>query len=160
MREEFLGLEELHRVRRDYRQLEPAGERERTLNVLFCVGRAGALQLDIEALRKQLSPFPRQPLGLRGIVLHERAAYVPGLGARKREQAVHGVGSEPLFPDLGAAAHLVLQPGPGKQLATAAENPAIAAQQQQARRLVALGFIADPDIAADEGFTPCARAAL
>ena len=81
MGEKIPGLQELHRVGRNHRQRQPAGERERALNIGLGGCATRALQLDIGAPREQLRPFTGQALGLRNIVLHQRAADIAALRA-------------------------------------------------------------------------------
>jgi hypothetical protein len=88
----------------------------RALDVVLGGRATGALQLDIETPREQSHPFPGQALGLRNIVLHERAADIACLRAGERKQPVGAPIAQPVLPDLGAAARLIFQPGPGEQL--------------------------------------------
>jgi hypothetical protein len=159
VRLEIGRLHELHRMRGHHRQLQLGGKPQRALHVGLNLRRglalaAGALQFDIKALRKQPLPLRRCLLRTFRIVHQQRLADVAEMRAGQGDQAVAAALFEPRAFDLGVAAVLVATIGIGQQFAQAQITLVVLAQQQQARRLVAVGGVADPHVAADDGLDP------
>jgi len=148
VRGEILLAQELHRMGRDYGKGALAREPKRRLDVVLRLGRPGALQLEVVAAGKQACPFGGDLPGATR-VLEQRGADLARDRARQRDQAFGPLG-EPALPHLGAAAVLVLQPGARQQLGQPEIPGARLHQQKQAVRLVALGLVGDPDVAADD----------
>ncbi len=153
-------LEELHRVGRHHRQAEPAGEFHRVADVGLGAGMPGALDLDVEGVRKQPRPVGRELFGEREVAGRDRRADVAAHRTRQAQQRACGTILEPLAAHLGAAAVLVLEVGARQQLAQLTIARAVLADEQHALRLVALGLVADPGVHADDGLDALAARAL
>ena len=69
---------------------------------------AGALHLDIKALREKLRPFLRQLLRLLRVIGKQRMAYIAKMRARQRDQTVGAGFAEPILVDFRAAAVLIV----------------------------------------------------
>ena len=111
VRAEVLAAQELHRMRRDDRQPELAGERDGGGDERIVVGVAGALHLEVVAIRETARPT-RAPRVAAPAALpcSERAADVAVARAGQRDQAVGAFG-EPFAAQLRAAAMLVAAVG-------------------------------------------------
>ena len=81
-------------------------------------------------------------------------------GADSIAEALAAAVGEPVLAQLDAAAILVLAIGAGQQVAQLVVAIACAAQQQQTPRLVAIGVVADPHVAADDGLDALAARGL
>ena len=152
MRGEFLGPQELHRVRRHHRQAAARGQRQRLAYVRFAVRCAMTLQLQVIASGKTLRPTRRQLCREVVAVLQQGNTDIPIGRARERNQPVTGPGAEPVRIDFGPATVLVLQPGARQQLTQRKVAAVVAHQQQQPVRLVALSPVGEPNIATNQGF--------
>src|SRR5262249_40747102 len=95
-----------------------------------------------------------QAAGGLDIVRSERLADVALMGARERDESVRAGIAEPRLLQLGAPAILIGPVGTGKQIAQAEIAGTRLRQQEQAIRLVAIGFVLEPDIAADDRLDP------
>jgi hypothetical protein len=133
----------------DHRKGAASREPHRGLDVALGLRRPGTLQLQVEPPGKKPRPV-RGELLRPGAVLEERGADVALRRARKSDQAL-GALREPALLQLGAAAMLILEPGAREQLRQPEIARARLHEQQQPVRLVALGFVGDPEVAADDG---------
>ncbi len=136
---EILALEKLHRMRRHHRQFQAGSKSNRPFEVVL--GMAGALQLDIEALRKKLRPSPCQLLRLLRVIGKQRVADIAEMRARQRNQSFGAGLAEPLLLDFGAATVLIVAVGARQPVAQAQVAPRRGAQQQGPEWLVAVGFV-------------------
>ena len=84
------------------------------------------------------------------MILQESGSDVPLHCTGERDEAL-GAFAEPCLAQLGAAPVLVLEPGAREELGQPEIARARLREQQQPVRLVALGLVRDPDIAADDG---------
>ena len=154
VRGEFISLEKLHRVRGRHRQLEFGGQLQRLLQAILDRRGRGkfrqALHFKVIAMRQQLCPGARVVLRLLRIAGSQCHADITMVRARQGYQALTGALGKPLALDLGTTAVLVDAIGLGHQFTQIAVTGARLAQQQQAVRLVTIGFIFDPDIATDD----------
>ena len=142
----------------DHRQAQLNCKLRRGMQVMFFVGKSGALHLDVIAIVEQPRPFPRELPGLRGIARQQRAADIAEMRAG---QAIRPSVSlmEPLAAQLGPAAMLVLQIG-ARQTAQQQVARAGLAQQQHAVGAVAIGIVADVHVAAGNRLDPLAARRL
>src|SRR4029077_426609 len=102
----------------------------------------------VVAAGKEARPLARSlPRALR--VLEQRTAHLALERAREGDQPLAAF-LEPALPHLGAPAVLVLQPGARQQPREPQVSRVRLREQQQPVRLVALGFVADPGVAADD----------
>ena len=157
----FAGRE-LHRVRGDHRQLQAGGELHGGNHVRLVLGAAGALQLDVEAVREQAG----QPQGQFGralfLPLQQGLAERAGLRARQGDQAAREL-LDPfeLAGRLRLAAAHVLRPGPREQLGQV--QVALGALHQQHDAGERAGLLAQPvdeHFGADDGLDALAAALL
>jgi len=148
--DEILALEKLHRMRRHHRQFQAGSKMNRALDVVFGMGMAGTLQLDIETLREKLRPLLCQLLCLLRIVGKQRMADIAEMRARQRNQPFGARFAEPSLVDLRPPAVLIVAVGARQPIAQPQVARGRGAQQQRPERLVAVGFVADPDVAADD----------
>ncbi len=156
VRAELARVDELHRVGGHDRQLEPACQRTGLAHVVPGLRLTGALKLNVVGIEKPVRPLLRQPVRRVGIAVEQRLPDVARHCAGERDQALGRAGAgEPVAPDLGAATKLVRQVGAGQQLAQTTVAGTVLHQQQRTKRLVALGRILDPHIAADHRLHPC-----
>ena len=160
MSDEIPALDELHRMGRHDRQFQRGGKAHRTLDVVLRVRLTGTLQLDVEALRKQFRPELSVLFCLARIVSQQRMSDVAEMGARQCNQPVRAAYSQPFLFDLGAATMLVGAIGAREPVAELQVTYAGSAQEQGAVGLVAVGFVGDPDIAADQRLEPLAARSL
>ncbi len=140
-------------MRGDDRQPGLGAERERGARLRGVALVAGAVQFEEVAARERGG----HPLGgeLRGLDLagEQRRADVAVTAARQRDQALREVAVpflEPLEPHLGAIAMLVLQVRPRQQVAEVQVARAVLDEDGQAERIVAVGVVRDPQVAADD----------
>ena len=135
---------------RDRRQAEPSGEPHRGVDVGVGLRVPGALQLEVVGAREERAPFRGELLRRGRVPGRERRADVAGERARERDQAVRAAVGEPALADLRAPAVLVLEVGAAEQVGEPEVAGARADEEEQAMRLVAVGFVRDPDVAADD----------
>ena len=100
-------------MRRDDRQRELRRERDRRRDERVVVGVPGALHLEIVAAGKERRPLARGLGRAAAVALQQRLADVAVARAGQRDQAVGALG-EPVAPDFGAAAILVVAIGAGQ----------------------------------------------
>ncbi len=148
--DKIVALDELHRMGGHDRQLQRGCQAHGALHVMLRVRLAGTLQFDVETLREQLRPELRVLLCLAGVVGQQCMPDVAQVGAGQRDQAVRAAFAQPFLLDLCAAAMLVGAVGAGKPVAELQVTRAGCAQEQGAVGFVAIGLVADPDIAADQ----------
>ena len=102
----------------------------------------------------------RGQLPLRLPLVQQRMADVAQVRAGKRDQAFGALLVEPALADFGAAAVLVGQIGAGNQPAQQQIPGVILGEQQNAERLVPVGLITEPQVAADDGLYAFAASGL
>ena len=114
---------------------------------------AGAVQFEEVAARERGG----HPLGgeFRGLDLagEQQRADVAVTASRQRDQALREAAVpflEPLEPHLGAIAMLVLQVRPRQQVTQVQVARAVLDEDGQAERVVAVGVVRDPQVAADD----------
>jgi hypothetical protein len=137
-------------MRRHHRQFQAGSKPNRALDVVLGMGMAGALQLDIEALREKPRPFPCQLLRLRRVIGKERMADIAEVRTRQRNQSFGAGLAEPLLIDFRPSAVLIVAVGARQPVAKPQVTRGGGAQQQRPEWLVAVGFVADPDVATDD----------
>ena len=160
VRLEIVRREELDRMGGHRRQIQRRADVQQAVDQAFGVRLAEALQFQVIASGKQSRP--RCGCGARGIgfVVENRLRHVAAVAARQGQQAVAAFG-QPGGIDLGTATMDVVLIGPREQFAQATIAFAMLHQQQQARRPIAVGGIADPHVAAEDGLDPrAARRAI
>ncbi len=152
MRLEIIGLQKLHRMRRHHRQLQFRRQCQRPLHTAFKrqMRATQALQFDVEALREQLRPRLRPCFGLTLVAGEQRMADVAMVRAGKRDQIGGAAVGKPRPLDFRAAAPHVFAIRARQQLAQPQVAVARLRQQQQSVRLVAVGVVFDPGVAADD----------
>jgi hypothetical protein len=77
---------ELHRVGGHHRQVQPRRQLHRPGHMHRVVGAAGALQFEVEPVRKDRGQLQRQVRGPHRIALHERLAHRAALRTRQQDQ--------------------------------------------------------------------------
>ena len=147
---EVFAAEELHRVGGYRRQAEPAGEAHRGVDVALLLRMSRALQLEVVRVREERRPRRGEPLRGGAVPGGERRPHVTRQRARERDQPLRAPVREPGLPELRAPAVLVLEVGAAQEVGQTPVARAGADEEQQAVRLVALGFVRDPDVAADD----------
>ena len=144
---EVFGGRELHRMGRDHRQAEPGRQLHRGHHVRLVLGPAGALQLDVEAMREQRRQLQRDLGRALGLALQQRRAQRTGLRAGEQDQsALQLLQPGQLAGRLRLAAADVLGPGPGQKLRQVQVAFLVLHQQQHAgqrARLAAEAFEED-----------------
>jgi len=128
----IVGRQKLHRVRGHQRQLQLAGQRHGGAQVAFVVGTAGALHLEVEALRKGAGQLLRQRGGGGLITGQQRLPHRPGGGAAEHDQALV-VLAQPVPAQHGLVALHRAAPSQRQQLAQVQVAGLVLRQQQQAR---------------------------
>ncbi|MCY1227059.1 hypothetical protein D9M72_393170 [compost metagenome] len=142
-------------MRGDHRQLQLGRQLHGPLHVGIGAGMAGTLQFDIEALREHRCPVLRGTARALGIAVGQRHADIAAHRTGQRDQAggerhvVFARLQEPRRIDLRAATVLVAQPRARQQHAQVQVAAPVLHQQQQARGLVAVFGIGQPDIGPD-----------
>ena len=161
VRAEVVALQELDRMRRDDRQRRPRREPDGRRHERVVVGTAGALHLEVEAAGKELRPgFRAASRAPRGVALQQRLADVAVARAGQRDQAFGAVDANHRCRQLGATAMLIAAVGARQPVAQPQVAARLGAEEQRAKRRVALGLVREPDVAAGDRLHPCARAAL
>jgi len=161
VRLEILAAQELHRMRRHYRQSGLARQPRRLPHVCFVLHPPGALQLDVIGIREQFRPFARQRRCQRRVALRERLPHVARERPRQAQQPARRAVPEPRLLQHGASVRLVLHPRPCEQFAQLPETGAMPADQQRPRRLPLPALVLDPDICANDGLhAPGARVSV
>src|SRR2546423_9785035 len=135
---------------RDHCSRAAPGEPYRRLDVALGLGRAGTLQLQIDPPGKEPRPLHCEPFRRLPMILQESSSDVALHRTGEGDQAL-GAFADPGLAQLGAAPVLVLEPGAGQELGQPEIARARLREQQQPVRLVALGLVRDPDVAADDG---------
>src|SRR5579862_503124 len=125
-------------------------QRERGPDQLPVAG-AGALHFEVVAPRKKLCPGRGEFFGRRRIARIERVADVPISKAGQRDQPLGVLLGEPGHRELGAAPVLIPEPGSREQFGQPVVAGARSAEQQRAKRLVAVAAILHPAVDADDG---------
>ncbi len=151
VRPEIVRGEELDRMGGHRRQTERGADVEQAVDQVFGVRLAEALQFQVIASRKQRGPGLGGGTRGVGLVVEQGLRDVAGIAARQGDEPVAALG-EPGRIDLGAAAIQVFLVGAGKQFAQAAISFAVLRQQQEPRRPVAVGGVAQPHVAAEYRF--------
>ena len=146
---ETVRPQELDRMRRDHRQGLFVGERDRRRHERIVVGVTGALRFEVIASRKSCRPFARGPLPAAAIALQQRMADVAVARARQCDQPVRSI-IEPLTPDFRAPAIRVGAISASEPVGELQIAGARGHEQQRAKRLVALGLVREPEVAAEE----------
>jgi hypothetical protein len=126
------GRGELHRMRGHHGQLQARGQLHRGHDVGLVVGPAGALQLQVEAVRKAVGQLQRQFARARRVALQQRLSHGPGLGARQQDQAA-GQLAQPGPAHHGLRSGGALRPGAREQFGQVQVALAVLRQQQHAR---------------------------
>ena len=161
MRTVFIGLEKLHRVRRYRRQTQFTGQLQRATDMDFhrhrCRAdshrlRTQALHFEIKPPGEQPRPVLRQPARIVILPRNQRLADVALMSAGQRNQTAGADLVEPRLHHLGTAAILVAAVGPGQQFAQAQVTLVVLRQQQYAKRVVAVGLVAQQQVAANDRF--------
>ena len=164
MRNEFFLVQKLDRVRRHHRHTGLGRQCHSLLHMRLYIWLVGTLDLDIEIIRKNRGPALQAAFRRLKITVVDGHADIAEMGAGQRNQTV-AVGvtlqlRQPFSANFRATAMQVLQPGARQQFAQLQIAVTILDQQQQARRLVAIVVVADPDIAADDRFDAFAARSL
>jgi len=151
---------ELHRVRGHHRQVQACGQLHGGGDVRLVVGAAGALQLDVEAVREHTRQ-PQRELGRPALVAGgERLAERAGLRARQQDEALVEF-LQPLDAAHALRAHHVAGPGARQQFAQVQVALAALHQQHHARHRRRVGAQAlQHGLAADHGLDALAAAFL
>ena len=128
---------ELHRVRGHHGQLQARGQLHGGGHVRLVVAAAGALQLQVEAVRKQLGQLERRIARLLRLPLQQRLPDRPRLRTRQQDQPVGQLGQP------GPAHHRLrldhaLRPRAGQQLGQVQVALVVDHQQQHAAGRVLL----------------------
>ena len=87
VRLKVIRLGELDRVRGDHRQLHAGGQLHGGHHLRLVLGAAGALQLQVKAMRKDAGHLQCHIVGTGGVALHQCLPDRPGLGAGECNQA-------------------------------------------------------------------------
>ena len=136
-------------MRGDDRQRELAGEPRGRGDERVVVGMAGALDLEGVAIREQGRPPPRRLRRSGGVALGQRLADLAVARSRQRDEAIGAFG-EPRARELRVPAVLVAAVGAREPLGELQIALARLGEQQHPERLVALGIVRHPHIAADD----------
>ena len=110
-----ISLRKLHRVRRHHGQLHARGQLHGSRHMGLVISPASALQLNVEAVRKQPGKLQRCFVRTRAVALHQRLAHRPGLRARERNQPLAQFCQPRQFDDRQRLDN-VLRVGPRQQL--------------------------------------------
>jgi hypothetical protein len=135
VRVEVVGLEELHRVRGHHRQPQLGRQRHRGAHVGLVGRQAGALQLEVEAARKQPREMARDRRGAAGVTCKQRRTDGTAVGPRQRDQTAAELG-QPLPLDPGLRALDVGRPRAREQFAQVQVAAAVLHQHEQPARLL------------------------
>ena len=147
---EIILLGELHRMGSDHRQIGDTRQIERGGDIGLIGVAVGALHLDVKRVLEILRPAVGQCQRALGIGLQQCLANITGCRAGQRNQAVGGGWSEPRAAHFSTTPPNIFTIGAGQQLAQV-QIPGLAlAQQQQAGRLVAVFFVFNGDVTADD----------
>ena len=149
MRFEIVARKKLDRMGGDRRQIEPVRERDRLLRACLDIRVTGALQLEIIAIGKMLPPPARMRLRLLRVAECEGLPDVAQRPAGQRDQSA-GIAGEPFARDLCPATILVAAIGARQPVAQLEVPSARLAQEQRPERLVAIGVVGEPQVAADD----------
>ena len=150
VRLEFRSLEKANVVGGDHRHKAPGSERHGAGDIAFLGGFAEALQLEIEALRKEALPGIERPFGFMLARIDERAADVAFLGSGERDQALERRLREPAALDTRSAALLAFEVRSREEARKVAVAGLRLAQERQARRCGALTLLRDPQVDSHE----------
>ena len=157
VRPKILLAQELDGVRGHQRQVQLHRQPRRGPRAALGLGRAVALHLQIEGVRERRSPVLRR-LDRPGMVAcQQELAHLAATGPRQRNQPARRLRRQPFGQQLGMALVLILQPGPGKQLAQPPVAGIVGCNQQQPIRPITVLGIGDPDIGRADGLQPLAR---
>ena len=140
-------------MRGDDRQLHLRAQRQRGPRLRGVALVAGAVQFEEVAPRERgRHPLGGQPGGLE-LAGEQQRTHVAVAAAGQRDQALREAAVpflEPLEPHLGATAVLVLEIRPRQQVAEVQVARAILGEDGQAERVVTIGVVRDPQVAADD----------
>ena len=147
-------------MRGHQRQVQLHRQPRRGPRAALGLGRAVALHLQIEGVRERRSPVLRR-LDRPGMVARQQElAHLAATGPRQRDQPARRLCRQPFGQQLGMTLVLVLQPGPGKQLAQPPVAGIVGCNQQQPVRSITVLSVGDPDIGRADGLQPLARSLL
>lgn len=132
VRLEFCSLEEANVVGRNDRHTTPVGQCHGAGDIALLGWLAEALQLEIEALRKELLPHAERPLGIVLARMGERAADIALLRSGERDQTLERRVRQPAALDTRCAALLALEVGSGEEAREVAVAGLRLAQECQA----------------------------
>ncbi len=141
--------QELDRMRRDDRQPQRIRELHGRGDMRLVVRQAGALQLQIEALRKDRVDAPRDRLGPRQVAAQQRLPDRAVLGPGQHDQPLVQLDQpRPLQP--GLAALRVVQPAARQQLAEVVVALAVLRQHDDPARRALADVGLEPEVGADD----------
>ncbi len=142
---EVFLLEETHVVRRDQRRTAALGERDCSVQILFVIDSAGALNFQVEAVGKHIAPFSQTRFGQWFVAIEQRLADLSLPGARQGDHTFGGL-LDPVALDDHQIVALAFGPAARDQLGEIAIPLGIHRQQGQAAERTVLVTTSHPDI--------------
>ena len=135
---------------RHHRQLQARCQLHCSHHLGLVVGPAGALQLQVEAVRKDRSQRQRHLAGALLVALHQGLSDRPGLGSGQRDQAFAEL-AQPFDLAHGLRLHDILRPGARQQLAQIeVALPALHQHHHSRQRSGVLGQALHENLGADD----------
>ncbi len=150
VRLEVILLQKAHVIGGHHRQAATSGDRDRGRDIRLVFRPPDALQLDVEAIWKQLEPEVQRTVDLALARVDDRTPHVPLSRARERDQAFQGVGRQPAAIDSRNAALLTLLVGAAHEASDVAIASRGLAQQRDPGGLLPLSGLVNEQIHADD----------
>ncbi|MNV25274.1 hypothetical protein D3C71_1163680 [compost metagenome] len=156
MGSEVFLLDETHVVGRHQRRTELLGQGHGAVQLFFIVGAVGALDFQIETIRKHVHPFAGQGFGLGGVAAEHGLADLAFFGRRQHDQARVGF-SNPFALDDDRAVALTIDKAAGNQFGEVAIAFGVHHQQADPAQGVVRILVRQPQVGAADRLDPGAH---
>ncbi|MNZ90725.1 hypothetical protein D3C78_1096940 [compost metagenome] len=150
---EVFLLDEAHVVGRHQRRTELLGQGHGAVQLFFIVGAVGALDLQVETIRKNVHPFAGQGFGLRGVAAEHGLADLALFGRRQHDQAGAGF-SDPFALDDDCAIALTFDKAAGNQFGEVAIAFGVHHQQADPAQRVVRILVRQPQVGTADRLDP------